>query len=159
MRPASRSARPSNGSTSSPRFSPFSETAIALIVKSRRWRSSWIVPARRWEHGGRTVGLAAGGDEVEALVLAVEDDRGPELLVGADASVELSRPRRGRGDRVALDDDVDVEVRLAEQDVADGAADEVHALVGLVDGHDRVERGRDALRELERRHFAVILPC
>ena len=111
----------------------------------------------RGEHGRCVVRLAAGRHEVEPLVVAVEDDRGSELLVRADASVELLRDRACERDRVPFDDDVDVEVPLAEQDVADGSADEVDALVGLVDGDDRVERGRDALRELERRH-AVILP-
>jgi hypothetical protein len=105
------------------------------------------------------VGLAARGDEVEALVLAVEDDGGSELPVRAEATVELVGDGAGKGDRVALDDDVDVEVPLAEQDVADGAADEVHALVWLVDRDNRVESRRDALRELEGGHFEVILPC
>src|SRR5947209_620491 len=39
----SRSRRPPKGSTSPPKSSPLSETAMALIVKSRRKRSSRIV--------------------------------------------------------------------------------------------------------------------
>jgi hypothetical protein len=105
------------------------------------------------------VRLAAGRDEVEAVIFAVEDNSGPELLVGAHASFELFGHGAGQCDRIPLDDDVDVEVRLAEQDVADRAADEVYALVRLVDRNDRVERRSDALRELERRHCGVILPC
>ena len=111
----------------------------------------------RGKHRRRVVRLAAGRHEVEPLVFAIEDDRRPELLVRADASVELLRDRPCQRDRVPLDDHVDVEVPLSEQDVAHGSSDEVDALVGLVDGNDRVERGRDALRELQRGH-ALILP-
>ncbi len=49
-----------------------------------------------------------------------------------------ARPGAQR-DRIALDRDVDVEVRLAEQDVPDGAADEVDAVVGLAHRGDRLE--------------------
>ena len=104
------------------------------------------------EHRGRVVGLAARGDDVDALVVAVEDDRGPELPMRADTAVELLRQRLRQCDRIAFDHDVDVEARLAEQDVAHRAADEVDALVAVADGHDRVQHGPQPFGKLERRH-------
>ena len=45
MMPSSRSARPLNGSTSSPKRSLFRQMAMALMVKSRRFWSSSNVPS------------------------------------------------------------------------------------------------------------------
>ena len=54
-----------------------------------------------------------------------------------------------QSDRVPFDDDVDVEVRLAEQNVAHRAADEVHAVIRVADGRDRVQHRREAVGKLE----------
>ena len=51
--PRRKSSRPSNGSSNSPQLSAASETAIALMEKSRRARSSAIIP-------GDTLGSAPG---------------------------------------------------------------------------------------------------
>ena len=82
----------------------------------------------RGEHSGRVVRLAAGRDDVDPSVVAVEDDGGAERAVRPDAPVELLGELVRQGDRVALDDDVEVKARLAEQDVANRAADEVDAV-------------------------------
>ena len=103
-----------------------SETAIALIVKSRRKRSSSIEPVLDGRQRRRcVVELAPRGDDVYAAVVAVDDDRGAELRVGPDAAAERVGEGLREGDRVAFDHDVDVEARLAEEDVADGSAHEV----------------------------------
>ena len=80
------------------------------------------------------------------LAVAVEHDRGAELLVRAHAPAERVGKRLRERDGVALDRDVHVEALLAEQDVAHGAADEVDALERLRHGGDRVE---DRLQPLE----------
>ena len=64
----------------------------------------------RGERGGSFVGLAASGDHVDALVVTVEHDRGAELVGGPDTAAELLREIAGERDRIALDNDVDVEV-------------------------------------------------
>ena len=57
IRPASRSALPSCGSSSLPHDAADSDTAMALIEKSRRAKS------RRIESAGRTTGRLPGVDE------------------------------------------------------------------------------------------------
>jgi hypothetical protein len=104
------------------------------------------------------VRLAAGGDDVDAPVVAVEDDRGAERAVRADTPVDLLRELVGKRDCVPLDDYVDVEVRLAEQDVADRAADEVDAVVRLADRGDGIQHWREAVGKLESRHGEAIVP-
>ena len=105
---------------------------MALTVKSRRKRSSSIVAASTvGQRRRRRVRLTAGGDDVDVLPSPYMDDRGTELAVRPAAAAELRGQRPRELDRVALDRDVDVEVRPAEQDVADGAADEVDAGVRL----------------------------
>ena len=104
------------------------------------------------------VRLAAGCHHVDAPVVSVEDDGSAEGAVRADAPVELLRKVVGQGDRVPFDDDVDVEVRLAEQDVAHRAADEVHAGVRVADRCDGVQHRREAVGKLECRHSEAILP-
>ncbi len=110
------------------------------------------------------VELRPGRDEVDVLGVAVRDRGGAELLVRPDAPSERLREPAAERDRVALDRDVDVEPRLAEQDVAHGAADEIHALRPLAERRDRLgdrrepleraqlgdERGRLLRRELAR---------
>ena len=66
------------------------------------------------------------------------------MRVGAPAELlrELARER----DRVPLDHQIEVEALLAEQHVANGAADEVDAVVG---GGDRLHLGQDALKSLD----------
>ena len=98
----------------------------------------------------RVVELGARGDDVDALVLAVEDDRRAELVMRAHTPAERVRQRLRKCDRVALDGDVDVEAALAEQDVAHRPADEVDAFVRLRDGGHRLE---DRLQPLEPREL------
>ena len=120
----SRSARPPCGSRIRPKSLP-SEAAIAFTVKSRRARSSSIVPAA-------TSGSAAGAAYVsrrqvttsELPAVREADDRGPEAAVGGHLAAQAAREL----DRVALHGEVDVEALAAEQEIADGAADEVDAL-------------------------------
>ena len=57
------------------------------------------------------------------------DDRGVELLVRMAVSAERARQLASEGDRVTLDHHVEIEALLAEQHVAHGAADQVHAVV------------------------------
>ena len=71
------------------------------------------------------VGLGAGAHEV--VRAAVDGDaRGPEAVVGGDLAAEAI----GGGVDVALDDHVELAPLAAEQQVAHGAADEVHAVAG-----------------------------
>ena len=112
----------------------------------------------RGKDGGSVVGLAARGHDVDALLFAVDHDRGSELPMRAGTALELLRQSVGQRDRIALDDDVHVEVRLAEQDVSHRAADEVDPVVPLAHGHDRVQHGPKRFGKLERRHGEVILP-
>ena len=72
----------------------------------------------------RVVELRACRDDVHALVVAVDHDGRPELLVLTRAPAQLARDLAGEPDRVALDRDVDVEALLFDEDVPDGAADE-----------------------------------
>ena len=101
-----------------------------------------------------TLGSAAGysydSERVEATstrrLLAVgvvgHDDGRAELLVRAHVALEPRGQVLGEGDAVALDGDVDVEARLAEQQVADGAADEVHAAHAGGHGLDLAQQRR-----------------
>ena len=73
----------------------------------------------RGQRARRVVELGARRDDVDALAVAVRDDRRAEPLVRRRAAAERSRERVGERDRVALDGDVDVEALLAEQEVAD----------------------------------------
>ena len=120
---------------------------MALIVKSRRWRSSRIDACSTvGSAAGAVVELGAGGDDVDALPVAVEHDGGAELLVRAHAAAELLRDRPRQRDCVALDGDVHVEAVLAEQDVPDGPADEVDAVDRVARGGDGVEHRREPLQ-------------
>ena len=108
----------------------------------------------------RVVELRPRRDDVDALAVAVRHDRRPEPPMRRRASAEGLRERVRERDRVALDGDVDVEALLAEEDVADRAADEVDALRPIAEARDRVgdalqARARaklvgDALRRLGR---------
>ena len=60
--------------------------------------------------------LAASGDDVDAFVVAVFDDRGAEGVVRLETPAELRGQRPGERLSVALDGEVDVEARLAEQE-------------------------------------------
>jgi hypothetical protein len=104
------------------------------------------------QNSGRVVRLTARRDDVNALVVTVEDNGCPEHAVRPDAAVELLCKLVRETDRVPFDDNVDVEVRLVEQDVADRAADEVDAVVRVADGRDGVQHRREALGKLEHRH-------
>ena len=97
----------------------------------------------------RVVELGAGRHHVHSLVVSVEDDRGAELLVHPGAAVERVGQGAGQRDRIALDGDVDVEVGLAEQDVAHGPADQVDAVVALADRGDGIEDRRQVLEPVE----------
>ena len=77
---------------------------------------------------GCVVELGARRHDVDPLVVAVLHDRRPEPLVRRRAAFESLRERVRKGDRVSLDGDVHVEALLAEEDVANRAADEVDAL-------------------------------
>ena len=159
IRPASRSARPSKGSTSWPLSSP---------LQRRGHRVDREVPAEevvfdRARRDGRKrarglVRLRARCDDVDPLVVAVEDDGGAELVVRPHAPGECFRERSREGDRVAFDGDVDVEARLSEQDVPHGAADEVHPAVGAVDRGHCLEDRVQALGQGELAHRGPILP-
>ena len=105
---------------------------MALNVKSRRKRSSSIAGRlHRGERRGLRVCLTPGGDDVDVLPVPVQDDRGTELAVRTATAAQLRGQRTRELDRVALDRDVHVEVRPAQQDVADGPPDQVHAGVRL----------------------------
>ncbi len=116
--------------------------AIALTVKSRRPRSASIasVGATTGSAPGVRVGLGAGGGDVD-LVAVELDLGGGEALVLDRLRPEPRRQRRG----VADDDEVEVGAAAAEQQVADGAADDVDRLLG---------GGRDAPRAPGRRRAA-----
>ena len=77
--------------------------------------------------------------------VAVDDDRRAELLVRDDPAAELPRQCPPERDPVALDGDVEVEARLAHEDVPDGAAHEVHAVERDADLLDRLEQLTEAL--------------
>src|SRR5581483_11989970 len=78
-----------------------------------------------------------------AAAVGEADDGGAEAAVTRDLAAQPA----GERDRVSLDGDVHVEARASEEDVADGAADEVEPLAAgererpeLVG--DRVRRGQ-----------------
>src|SRR5215211_2517231 len=96
------------------------EVAAEEVLADRR-----VLDARQRRR--RVVELRARGDDVDALVVAVHHYGRAELAVGPHASAEAVGDGARERDCVALHRDVDVEVRLAEQDVAHGAADEVDA--------------------------------
>ena len=73
----------------------------------------------------------------------------PNFSCGRQRPPSCGRDSGGELDRVALDRDVDVEAALAEQDVADGSADEVDALVALAGGGDRLEGRLQPAERLE----------
>ena len=99
-------------------------------------------PLDRRQSGRRGIHLPARGDRVDVLALAVVDDRRPELSVGVTPPAELARESASELDRVALDGNVDVEVRAAEQDVAHGAPNEVDAVVRLRYTAEGLDRAR-----------------
>ncbi len=90
-----------------------------------------VLPQRRAELDVRQrarpgVALAPGAGEIEGDA-GRGDRRRPEALVdGQRAAAALRRTPRD-GQRVALDDQVELARDLAAQRVADGAADDVHA--------------------------------
>jgi hypothetical protein len=77
------------------------------------------------------VGLGAGAGDVDLGVADHDDGRPEALVLGRRPS-----QRRDQGLDLAFDDDVEVEVRSADQPVADAAADDVrgHPLSRLADG-------------------------
>jgi hypothetical protein len=75
--------------------------------------------------------------------------------VRTDASAEGAADQPGERDRIALDGDVDVEALLAEQDVPDGAADEVDALDRLARRGDPVEDRAQPLESAQLRGDAL----
>ena len=79
----------------------------------------------RGQRSGRVVELGAGRDDVDALAVAVADDRGPELSMRRDSTPERGRERVRELDGIAFDRDVDVEALLLEENVANRPADEV----------------------------------
>src|SRR5205823_14094817 len=97
------------------------------------------------ERRRRVVELGARRDEVDVLAVAVADDRGAELLVRGDSTVELSGQAARKGNRVALHRHVHIETWLAEQDVADSPADEIDAVEVLADRRDGLEHRLERL--------------
>ena len=108
--------------------------------------------------------LAASGDDVDAFVVAVFDHRGAEGVVRLEAPAELRGQRPGERLPVALDGQVDVEARLAEQEIANSAADEVDAALLAGDARSGVEHRpqplvlREPLAELPVVVHTPILP-
>ena len=100
------------------------------------------------------VRLGARRGHVDAQRPAVgaghDDDRGAELLVRAHVALEPPGERARDGDAVAFDGDVEVDVPLSQQQVAHGAADEVHPARLRGHGLDLLEE----LVELQRREAA-----
>ncbi len=108
------------------------EVAAEEVLPDRR-----VLDARKRRR--RVVELGAGGDDVDPLLVAVENNGGAELPMRAYAAAESVCEREGELDRIALDRDVDVEALLPQEDVANGAADEIDAVRVLADGADRFE--------------------
>ena len=114
-----------------------------------------VLPDRRVldgrQRGRRVVELRARRDDVHAPVLAVDHDGRAELARargrGRRAASASARASAIASPSTAMSTS---KLALAEQDVADGAADEVDALVRLARGRDRVEdrRSRSRRREL-----------
>ena len=125
MSRCSRSRRPSKGSRSSPALGGVKRSAIALTVKSRRRRSSSI-------DAGRTVGSAPGRSYVSARACARSTRAAAsstEAVPNASCAVSAPLPRLRQlprqPDGVALDRNVQVDVRPSQQQVAHASADEV----------------------------------
>ena len=119
-------------------------TAMALIVKSRRRRSSASGPAHRGQRAGRVVGLAAGGGEVEGRGPPARTVGRAEALVLARVPPSRSRQLPRRRARVALHRQVEVHRTAAQQQVAHGAAHEVG-------GRQALERRQQPLHPGRRR--------
>ncbi len=143
--PASRSARPPYGSTSRPKSSGPERRGHRV---DREVAPEQVLAERRTLDGrkrpGCVVELGARRDDVDPLVVAVLHDRRPEPLVRRRATSESLRERVRERDRVALDGDVDVEALLAEEDVANRAADEVDALGAPAEPRHCIGRSRSA---------------
>ncbi len=88
--------------------------------------------------------LGAGTRHIDPQV-AGQHDRGVELLVRVGTAAERLCELLGEGDAVPLDGQVDVEAGLTEQQVANGAADQVHTVEAgrsLLDGApERLQAG------------------
>ena len=95
------------------------------------------------QRGRTVVELGAGRGHVDARPVAGDHDRGAELLVRDGPAAERRRERAAERDAVPLDGDVEIEGRLVQEDVADGAADEVDAL-------ERAGRGLRGLEHLDQ---------
>ena len=86
----------------------------------------------------------------------------PNFSWGTARPPRTSASAAAKGDAVALDRDVDVEPRLAEHDVTDGAADEIDTLDARAQSLDRLEHRLQArlaqqpLASSSRRH---VRPC
>ena len=126
------------------------EAAEVVALQGRGHRVDREVPAvevladRRLLHrrqGSRAVvELGPRGRHVDAAAL-VDDDRSPEAVVGTTRPPRAPASASPERDAVALDGDVNVEARLVHEHVANGSADEVHALEGLAYGLNRLEHG------------------
>ena len=100
-----------------------------------------LAQAGALDHGQRSrsvVELGARRDDVDPLSVPERHDRRAEPLVGRCATAEHSCERVGERDRISVHGDVDVEALLAEEEVADRAADEVDAVSALAQLRDRV---------------------
>jgi hypothetical protein len=95
------------------------EVAAAEVVLDRARRRNL------GQRAGRRIGLGARGGDVQVAAVPVVDDSCAEPPVRHDASVEPLAQRVGIRLGVADDDEVDVEPRPVEQEVANGPADEI----------------------------------
>ena len=95
-------------------------------------------PLDRRKRTRRVVELGPRRDDVHALAVAVRDDRRPESSMWRRTTIEGIGQGVCESDRVTFDRDVDVEARLAEKDVANRAADEIHALGAVAENRHRI---------------------
>ena len=151
-----RSTAPPNGSTSSGIAAPVSSSAIALTVKSRRDEIGLDGVGEHDVRLARVVGVRLGAerrdlvDPRSATGVALGTDRSEPLALGPDrigpsveAPLDVGRP--GIGGQV----DVEVLRSAADQQVADGPADEVQTVTRVREplGQRRQlgEHGREAV--------------
>ena len=155
---ASRSARPPYGSTSRPKSSAPSDAAIALIVKSRRKRSSRS-PARSTvgQRARRVVELRPRRDDVDALAVAVRHDRRPEPLMRRRTTAERSRRARTRTRSRRPRRRCRRRSSPRRGGCRERPADEVDAVGAIAERRDRLERS-DAAAALDRSSSAMLSP-
>ena len=92
------------------------------------------------QRAGRVVELGScGHDLVESRAFSIRDDRGLNLSCGVNRPSSAVARERANALSIPLDGDVDVEVLLSQEDVANRSADEIHTVGPVAESCDRLD--------------------